>query len=148
MNGEKKEEAIKCIAKSHPLFQEFRLWKWIANLNIYHRENEHAITNEFLDDEEKFIALFEFLNDRKEIEQKALLKYFKLNEKTHRWNYVEDKAYPCNETRSAIISRLTKCENVADDFLTTEKEEALWHILYSVNDKEEIKSALGKFAKK
>lgn len=29
VNGEKKTEAIKCIAKSHPLFQEFRLWQFI-----------------------------------------------------------------------------------------------------------------------
>lgn len=31
LNGEIKPEAIKCIAKSHPLFQEFRLWQWIKN---------------------------------------------------------------------------------------------------------------------
>ncbi len=148
LKGERKEKAIKCIAKSHPLFQEFRLWKWIANLNIYNRENDNAVTNEFLDSEEDFVALFNFLNERKEIEQKAVLKYFKLNEKTHRWNYVEDKAYPCNETHSLIIARLAKCENVPLDFLTKEKEEALWHILYSVNDKIDIEKALKTFAAK
>lgn len=29
--GEIKKAPIKCIAKSHPLYQEFRLWQFIAN---------------------------------------------------------------------------------------------------------------------
>ena len=30
--GEKQKEAIKCISKSHPLYQELRLWKFIQDL--------------------------------------------------------------------------------------------------------------------
>lgn len=29
---------LKCVSKSHPLFQEFRLWQFISNLRIYQRE--------------------------------------------------------------------------------------------------------------
>ncbi|MDR3350539.1 MAG: type II CRISPR RNA-guided endonuclease Cas9, partial [Prevotellaceae bacterium] len=29
---------VKCIAKTHPLYQEFRLWQFIHNLRIYERE--------------------------------------------------------------------------------------------------------------
>ena len=48
---------------------------------------------------------------------------------------MEDKVYPCNETRSLILNKLSKCEDIPIEFLTNETEEALWHILYSVNDK-------------
>ncbi len=38
--GEIKQAPLKCIAKSHPLFQEFRLWQFISNLRIYQREKK------------------------------------------------------------------------------------------------------------
>lgn len=148
-DGIEQHETLKCIPKSHPLFQEFRLWQWIKNLHIFERENDNfPITEQLLKSEDDYVNLFDFLNNRKDIEQKALLKYFKLNEKTHRWNFVEDKAYPSNETRTLIVSKLSKCENIPIDFLNNETEEALWHILYSVNDKLEIEKALYKFASK
>ena len=58
-----------------------------------------------------------------------------------------DKSYPCNETRAEIKSRLSKA-GVPEEFLTEEKEEALWHILYSISDKKELTKALGTFAAK
>ena len=33
--GEEKKYGVKCIAKSHPLYQEFRLWQFLSNLRIY-----------------------------------------------------------------------------------------------------------------
>jgi len=148
IKGEMKTEPIKCISKSHPLFQEFRILQWIQNLHIFDRESDNDIIEQLLQNEDEKVNLFEFLNIRKEIDQKAILKYFNLKEKTHRWNFVEDKSYPCNETRSAIVNRLEKCQNVPNDFLNNEKLEVLWHILYSVTDKEEIKKAIESFAKK
>ena len=160
--GEEKISPIKCIAKSNPLFQEFRLWQFISNLRIYQREKEVDgklkvdvdITGEWLKDEDDYVALFEWLNDRKEIKQDVLLQsYFKqkkIKGQTvfpYRWNYVEEKVYPCNETRASILSRLDKA-NVSSDFLTKEKEMALWHILYSVEDKYEIVKALVHFKEK
>ena len=65
----------------------------------------------------------------------------------YRWNYVEDKPYPGNETRTLILENLKKA-GIAADFLTREKEEALWHILYSVSDKEELRKALTSFAER
>ena len=60
---------------------------------------------------------------------------------------MQDKPYPCNETRSLMLARLEKCD-ISIEFLTKENEEALWHILYSVEDKNEIVKALQKFADK
>ncbi|WP_346984798.1 type II CRISPR RNA-guided endonuclease Cas9 [Chryseobacterium sp. POE27] len=139
---------LKAIPKSNPFYQEFRLWQWMYNLNIYRKDDETNVTKECLNTTKDFEDLFEFLNSRKEVDQKALLKHFKLNEKTHRWNFVEDKKYPCNETKTMILSRLDKVENVSDDFFTREIEQKIWHIIYSVNDKVEYEKALKSFANK
>ena len=165
---------IKCIAKSNPLFQEFRLWQFVQNLRIIQRERfvsdgqldlfnnvatgklqtDVDVTTEFLKTEDDYVKLFDWLNDRNSIKQDTLLNsYFKIKKEKgkdhypYRWNYVEDKEYPCNETRAAMISGLEKCNN-SSDILTHEMEMALWHILYSVEDKIEINKALRTFAEK
>lgn len=151
------EHPIKCIAKSNPLYQEFRLWQFVQNLRIYQRERivdsqlrtDVDVTSEFLKSGNDYAALFEWLNDRKSIKQDTLLSSFfkKKKEKTnYRWNYVEDKEYPCNETRAAILSGLKKCGKTCKR--EKEQEKKLWHILYSIADKEELKKALEKYATK
>lgn len=142
---------VKCIAKSHPLYQEFRLWQFISNLRIYKKElsNDIDVTKDFIKSEDDIVALFELLNKKKSISQEAILKHFDLNNdiKNYRWNYVEDKEYPCNETHSAIISHLKKAR-IKEDSLKDKDEEKLWNILYSINDKQELTKALRKFADK
>ena len=159
--GEKKKVPVKCIAKSNPLFQEFRLWQFIQNLRIYQREKEIDgklltdidITSECLKSEEDYVRLFDWLNDRETIEQEDLLKHLfntkksKNKENPYRWNYVEDKVYPCNETRATILKGFSKCA-INASVLSPELEMALWHILYSVEDKKEIETALTHFAQK
>lgn len=161
--GLSQKEPIKCVPKSHPLYQEFRLWKFVKDLKIYEREKsidgklhaDYNVTEEFIRTEEELVALFGWLNDRKEIKQDTLLSsYFKIKKKKgedklpFRWNYVEDKEYPCNETHAQFINRLAKIKDVSIDFLTSSKEMELWHILYSVTDKLEIEKALKTFAAK
>jgi len=154
--GNSKIEPVKCIAKSNPLFQEFRLWQFIQNLKIYERDKkvdgiqkvDYDITAEFLKTEDDYTKLFEWLNERKEIDQKAFLKYFKLKEDNYRWNNIEEKLYPCNETHNQIVNRLSKVQKIPENFLTSEIEESLWHILYSVEDKKELEKALNSFALK
>lgn len=161
--GEKQKEAIKCIAKSHPFYQELRLWKFIQDLKIIEREKDINgklntdvdVTTEFLKTEDDYVELFDWLNKTKEIKQDTLLSsYFKIKKKkreeklSHRWNYVEDKEYPCNETRAQFLNRLGKVRNVPENFLDKETEIQLWHLLYSVEDKLEIEKALKSFAVK
>lgn len=157
--GITQNDALKCIAKSHPLFQEFRLWQFMKNLSIHQREKyvdgklkiDVDVTDEFLKSEEDWVALFDFLNDRKEIDQKAFLKYpgfyLKKNAELYRWNYVEDKTYPANETRSQMLTKL-KASNIVPEFLTRNIEEQLWHMLSSIDDKMELEKALTTFADK
>ena len=157
-DGQRQTDPLKGIAKSHPLFQEFRLWQFIQNLKIYQREKtvdgkletDVNITGELLPTEEEYVRLFDWLNERKEIKQESLLKgFFKLKKPAeYRWNYVEDKIYPANETRAQMLTRLAKVEGLPADFLTAEREEALWHILYSVENRDDLKKALKTFAEK
>jgi len=147
-DGNEITEYLKAIPKSNPLYQEFRLWQWLFNLKIYKKDNDADVTEQFITGVTDKENLFDFLNNRKEIDQKALLKYLKLTDKTYRWNYVEDKTYPCNETGTQIRTRLAKVENFSTDFLTSEFEQKLWHIIYSVTDKNEFEKALKTFANK
>lgn len=154
-----KTEYLKAIPKSHPLYQEFRLWQWLYNFKIYTKEDDKDVTAQFIQSVEDYENLFDFLNGRKEVKQDILIKYFV--EKTglkgkglsnevakYRWNYVEDKVYPCNETGTQIRTRLSKVENVPANFLTPETEYGLWHVIYSVTDKIEFEKALKSFANK
>lgn len=158
-NGIEHIQYLKAIPKSNPYYQEFRLWQWMYNLSVYRKEDDENVTSGFLSADEDWEKLFEFLNEKKDIEQKPLLKYLleqkgfkgkQLNAEVekYRWNYVEDKKYPCNETRALINSRLEKAQNIKHGFLSREIEQALWHIIYSVTDKEDYEKALKSFAGK
>jgi CRISPR-associated endonuclease Csn1 len=149
-NGIIEKQPIKCISKSHPLFQEFRLWQFIQNLKIYKKDavQELDVTKEYFSTEDDYVQLFETLNDKKEINQKQFLAIFKLKEELFRWNFVEDKNYPCNETRNLFLNKTSKIQNFDSTFFNSENTEALWHLLYSVSDKIEIESAIQKFAQK
>ena len=154
------KEPLKAISKSHPLFQEFRLWQFLKNLKIYKKEDEKGnlidqeITGDLLKIDEDWVELFDFLNTKKEVEQKQIIQFFvdkkqieKKQKDNYRWNYVEDKKYPCNETKAQFISRLKKVKNLdVDTLLTTERELKLWHIIYSVKDKNEYEQAVENFA--
>ena len=161
--GERKTASVKCIAKSNPAYQEFRLWQFVQNLKIYQRQKtvdgllriDVDVTGELLPSADDRVRLFEWLNDRKSIDQDTLLgKFFNMKKPKGkdgvypcRWNYVEEKAYPCNETRGKMLELLGKA-GVTAGFLTVERERALWHILYSVEDKQELVKTLGKFARR
>ncbi len=181
ISGEEKEievtEPIKAISKSHPLYQEFRLWQFLKNLKIYQKNNETGnlidkdITNELLTTEEDWTALFDFLNQRKEVEEKNIIQYLesrrlidKKQKENYRWNYVVDKKYPANATKAQFLSRLSKVNNlnIPNQFLEEKtrlgrinetghlvsREIQLWHLIYSVKDLKEYEQALKTFAKK
>lgn len=150
-NGKQVVKPLKCIAKSNPIFQEFRLLQFVKNLKIYKKEivNDVDITHDFLKTEEDLVALFNWLNDKAEISQKQFLAYpkFKLKEDKYRWNFVEDKIYPCNETRNQFLNAIAKID-VDKSFFDTKNTQDLWHILYSVTDKIEITKAITTFTKR
>lgn len=149
-NSEGEKYRLKAIAKSHPLYQEFRLWKFISHLRIF--RDDVDVTDQLLKEEQDYTDLFDWMNSLREIDNSIFIKYKgfgipKSEQKLYRWNYVveDKKKYPCNETQWLINNRLNKksLPAIAADQLTN-----IWHILYSVTDREDIKKALSKFAAK
>lgn len=145
---------VKCIAKSNPWFQEFRLWQFLHNLNIYALDDDNPKSAQLsiwasprINVNERLDELFDYLNDKEKISQDTVLKFFKADSKKYRWNYPEDKEYPGNETRAQIIKCL-KNANLDINTLDKQTEYALWHLLYSISDKAELNKALKSFAKK
>ncbi len=59
-NGIEHISYLKAVPKSHPLYQEFRLWQWISNLRIYRRSDTSDITNDFLPNNSSLEELFTF----------------------------------------------------------------------------------------
>ena len=167
----RKEAPLKVCPKSNPYYQEFRVLQWFQNLKIYEIDTDREVTHEFIKTLEDKQQLFDFLMDQKEIDCEELLKYF-LNQTypnakekalkselkkwkdTYRWNYVYDigekssKKYPMNETRYELKRHLEKVANLPDDFLSSEVEYLLWHLIYSVKDKVAYEKGLKKFAQK
>ena len=150
--GEIVEKPIKCIPKSHPLFQEFRLWQFVRNVSILQREKyingklrtDVDVTGDFITSPEDMARLFGELNELGSIRQKSFLGLFGLKPDQYRWNYSEDKELPCNETHHDIVAALHK--TAGEPTLTYEQELKLWHILYSVDDIIELRKALARFA--
>jgi CRISPR-associated endonuclease Csn1 len=142
-NGQQVLKPLKCIAKSNPIFQEFRLLQFAKNLKIYKKGivDDIDVTIDYLKTEEDLVELFNWLNDKAEISQKQFLAYpkFKLKEDKFRWNFVEDKIYPCNETRNQFLNAIAKID-VDKSFFDAKNTQDLWHILYSVTDKTELYS--------
>lgn len=153
--GKKEQKKIKCIAKSNPYYQEFRLWQFISNIHLFNVTDGKDVTSEYLKTKEDYVRLFTYFNDRKEIKQETLLKGFlKLKKETIgsekiypiRWNYIEDanKSYPCNTTRHELLLAFNRA-GIQRELLNVEgREYRLWHLLYSIESKDKTESALRK----
>ena len=153
--GKRAEAGVRCASRSHPLFQEFRLWQFLENLRILERKvfdgqrlrTDVDVTDRYLPDEEAVVQLFDWLQTRQEVSQSDLLKQLKLSSEDFRWNYVEDRKYPAAETRAEMLKRLKKA-GAPSDFLTPLREMRLWEILYAVNTQDELRRALHTYARK
>ncbi|MEZ4824073.1 MAG: hypothetical protein R2942_17365 [Ignavibacteria bacterium] len=106
-DGVKSIQTIKCIAKSHPLYQEFRLWQFINNLRIYQRQKtvngklelDVNVTKEYLKTDEDIVKLFDWLNN----EVKLIKKRFKIS-----WIWAKEEAV----ISDGITSKTTKSIHV------------------------------------
>ena len=165
-DGEEIKQPLKCISKSNPLYQEFRLWQFIKRLRIIKKESKDAggeqLINTDVSDSILTIpvkeSLFEYMNNRKEITQSAILKKLKIDENNYRWNFEEDHKEPCNETRYDFVLRLKRIkgfnwekflnarskvhrsrkENDTNTFIDGPSNEyLLWNFFYSIKKKDE-----------
>lgn len=160
--GERHEAPIKCIAKSNPFYEEYRLWQFISHLQVLKRGkvNDEDVTACSLPDFEARAALFSELIDQETIKQDSFLtKYCKFEKgkpEDHRWNFREDYVAPCGATRAAILKALKKAGVSPQQLNALYGQEGatlhpaavyrLWHLLYSVSEKQELETALRRIA--
>lgn len=170
-NGELKIYGRRCTSRSNPLFAEFRIRQFIENLRVFDEDAfDSDITAELFPTAADKERIFAWLNGRESVKQTQFLKDFcgfgkkgarygkeDLASGRVHWNYLDDdKVYPCNPVRAEMQKRFRKCgmdtpelsaKIVRNGNATAETlEHALWHVLYSVNDREELRKALSKFA--
>ena len=146
LEGKWQREYIKCISKSHPLYEEFRIWQFVENLHIYRIEtngiSKSDCTSEYISDKAQLV---DWLLTQKEVSQTSLLKQIVGKQtKGLKWNYVEDKKYPM----APVTSLLTDVVCEAGGNLSNDEVVHIWHILYSVSDKVELVQALTHYADK
>ncbi len=142
--GEVRKQYLKSISKSHPLYEEFRLWQFIENLHIYRLDTNGIgkvdCTAEYIPDKAELVA---WLLTQKEISEKALLAHIADKKaKNLSWNYVSDRKYPS----APVTATLSSVLEAAGGTPTFEELQHIWHILYSVSDKEQLMQALTHYA--
>lgn len=176
-DGVENKKYLKCIPISNPLFQEFRLWKFIKNLRIFQKDTENEqgeklVNLDVTDNKLTMTAkerLFENLNNKKEISQSALLRLIGLDATQYTWNYEESHIEPCNETHYDFVRRLKRIKGFDwETFLSAKSkihavkresegdklidgptnEYLLWHFFYSVKKKGERITGLPKLVEK
>lgn len=136
----------KCCPKSHPLFQEFRIWQQINNLVAYDELEEEVELREDL-----MVDLFYFLNRKEEAEisdkKNEILKFLKKN---------SEDIFSINSTKSWVGNRtlyffkkIFNSNGYNDSHILNDKEKfwKLWHLLYSVGDEKGIRTGLRKIDK-
>jgi len=153
-DGSISKKPVKAAAKSHPLYQEYRIWSLIHNLRVIEKEQKDNsgilrqdvdITSEVLDSSKK-LALFHAFNSSAELSEKQILKAIGLNSTHYRFNYEEGAKLKGNETRAAFL-KAAKKKNVIKEMETLldapEMLNRLWHSVYSLGDySEQFKSAI------
>ena len=153
--GEEKTKYLKCVAKSNPYFQEFRIRQFMQNLKVFANSDLQGknLAEEYWNDAAKRQELYRWLNDHEEVTQDALFKdFFKYKKNKgeagypYRWNYVADKKYPMGETHTLLKKGLEKAGLDASLLENPEMEYRLWHLLYSIDDIKELHGALEKLA--
>lgn len=164
-NGVEYVRGVKVIPASSPLFQEFRIWQDIHNIRIYQKEGiiddkqqiNIDVTSRYMTDDLKAI-LFEKLNYMKEINEEGIFsiinEYYAerpsndmLSKDSYFINLFKNRDYIHGNT---TIYKFKKIFNEKDYkekgnlILTNEKKlYKLWHIIYSINSTDKVKSDKG-----
>lgn len=131
----------KCCPKSHPQFQEFRIWQQINNLICYDIRQEEVSIDEKIKE-----SLFDYLNERDEAKREDIEKFLrKLSKTIDTTNIAASQTWAGNRTKH-FFSKVFKNHkyNGSPILSNHEKYLQLWHLLYSVGDPKGIRSGLKK----
>lgn len=157
---------LKCIPRSSPLFQEFRIWQDIHNIKVLKREQivegktkfDIDVTSLYIDDMVKE-KLFDLFNSKSSISEKDILNLIKENKPendiiisdkkdsvhSHRINlFVNRDTLKGNETLNRYRAIFRKAD-FDGEYLLNDKDKImrLWHIDYSISSSDEEKSKKG-----
>ncbi|MFT4095167.1 MAG: HNH endonuclease domain-containing protein [Niabella sp.] len=157
---------VKCVPRSSPLFQEFRIWQDIHNIRILKREEkvdgktklDIDVTSQYINEIVKE-KLFDLFNAKASISEKDILNSIKVNneqtdiatsnqkegEHSHRINLFANRdSLKGNETLLRYRSVFNKTNYDGETILNNpEKLLKLWHIDYSISSSDEEKSRKG-----
>ncbi|MBX2920754.1 MAG: hypothetical protein KF746_01080 [Chitinophagaceae bacterium] len=157
---------LKCVPRSSPLFQEFRIWQDIHNIKILKREEkvdgktklDINVTALYIDDFVKE-KLFDWFQSKAIVSEKDILNLIKEiktendiaisdkkdDEHSHRINlFANRESLKGNETLSRYRSVFKKA-GFDNEIILNDKESLmkLWHIDYSITSSDEEKSKKG-----
>ena len=155
----------KVAPKSSPIFQVCKVWESIQNIRLYYPDG----TERKLEQEEKQ-KLFDYLQKNDKLSLTALRKVLKIKPKEKLWcDKLLEKGIAGNTTAAILRKALKGYEqyegllrfdltirdghkadedgvihSIVDESYQNEPLYKLWHILYSIEDREEMRSALVK----
>jgi CRISPR-associated endonuclease Csn1 len=149
--GVHQKKHVKGIAKSHPLFQEFRIWDVIHNIKIIALStvDDSGVIRTDADISDSVFGydakakLFDAFDKAKELSHNQILKAIGLNNKEYKINYEDGSKLKGNEFKAAII-KVCKKENQNDVIKLLSDStllEQVWHVVYSLGDSEETLKA-------
>ncbi len=109
------EKHHKVIPKSSPLFQEYKIWQIINNLEIQHIQSKDIYKNDHLEQEVKE-ALFEELNIKDKLSGSEVLKILVKTPKDFELNYKEVEGNRTNAELYNAYQEILKLEGEEHDF--------------------------------
>lgn len=156
---------LKCIPRSSPLFQEFRIWQDIHNIRLLKKEEKiEGKTKIDVDVSAPYITeevkekLFDLFNSKLSVSEKEILELIKEShsqndiliakkgdEHSHRINlFAKRETLKGNETLARYRTIFKKVEFDGEKILENDEMlMKLWHIDYSITSSDEEKSKKG-----
>ena len=133
INNCRYETDKKVAPKSHPLFQEFRMWQQLANLRVTHGER---VDEPLLPGERELLA--EMLIKRGEVDllSATVMKALKFSERDTEFNDIPDK-----NRLKGLDTEIKLRKALGTDFYnkqTPDFKERLWHTLYFFDDRDKL----------
>lgn len=156
----------KVAPRTSPLFQVCKIWESVNNLKIKNRKNDELYITQ-----EQRIAMFNFLNNNEKMTLSDMYKILKIDKSDGWWGgKAIGNGLQGNTTKMQLKKALSNCQNVDEllqfnlDIVDSDKidEETgevlkvvspnceqeplykLWHTIYSIQDKNELKNVLQK----
>ncbi len=109
------EKHHKAIPKSSPLFQEFKIWQILNNIELLHLPSRRMYKNEEIEQETKEL-LFQELNIKMKLTDKEVLKLLVDNPKEYKLNYKELEGNRTNAELYNTYQRILEFEGEEYDF--------------------------------